>query len=116
TDYSNIFLNREMELKMWNHLDFIISISDEVGKRFLHIFPSLKEKVFLIENILSCEFIRKRANEFEPMDMEKKEDVINLLSIGRFSYPKRFDEIGTICRLMLEELKIRKFNKNVICC
>ncbi len=98
TDYSTVHVDVKRELPVWDRLDYIASISDEVGKKFVETFPTLNEKIISIENILCPSFIRKRADEFVPTDMLQKEDCVNLLSIGRFSYPKRFDEVGTICR------------------
>lgn len=105
TDYTNVFLDEKMELEMWSRLDYIASISEEVGNKFCEVFPSLREKIVPIENILSSVFIRHRSLEFVPEDMRKEENVINLLSIGRYSYPKRFDFVGTLCRLINEQLK-----------
>lgn len=107
TDYTNIFLNPKMELEMWSRLDYIASISLEVGEKFLSVFPSLQGKVLPIENILSSAFIRQRAEEFAPQDMSRQPKVINLLSIGRFCYPKRFDQLGTIARFVADELRNR---------
>lgn len=105
TDYTNVFVNRGMELAMWSRLDYISSISEEVGKKFASVFPSLKEKIIPIENILSSAFIRERSSAFIPEDMPNREGVLNLLSIGRFCHPKRFDQIGTIAKAMKEELQ-----------
>ena len=98
TDYSTVYVDVKRELPVWDRLDYIASISDEVGKKFVETFPTLNEKMISIENILCPSFIRKRADEFAPTDMPQKEDCVNLLSIGRFSYQKRFDQVGTICR------------------
>lgn len=105
TDYTNVFVNQEMELAMWSRLDYIASISEEVGKKFSSVFPSLKVKIIPIENILSSAFIRERSSAFILDDMSKRENVVNLLSIGRFCHPKRFDQIGTIAKAMKEELQ-----------
>ncbi len=104
TDYSTVYVDVKRELPVWDRLDYIASISDEVGKKFVETFPTLNEKMISIENILCPSFIRKRADEFAPTDMLQKEDCVNLLSIGRFSYPKRFDQVGTICRRILSIL------------
>lgn len=107
TDYTNIFINPKMELEMWSRLDYIASISPEVGEKFLSVFPTLQDKVIPIENILSSAFIRQRAEELMPKDMPCLPNVINLLSIGRFCYPKRFDQLGTIARYVADELRNR---------
>lgn len=108
TDYTNIFINPKMELEMWSRLDYIASISPEVGEKFLTVFPTLREKLIPIENILSADFIRERSCAFKPEEMPQKDGIINLLSIGRYCYPKRFDQLGTIVRLMVEEILQQK--------
>lgn len=105
TDYSNVFINKEMEYLMWSRLDYIASISEEVSKKFCSIFPLLKAKIVLIENILSVDFIRKRSEEFESSELQPRNNEVHLLSIGRYSYPKRFDKIGSICRMVIDNLR-----------
>lgn len=105
TDYTNVFTHPQMELEMWSRLDYIASISEEVGNKFCEVFPSLRGKIIPIENILSSVFMRKRAEEFVPDDLHPEPNTINLLSIGRYCYPKRFDQIGTFCKFVNQELK-----------
>ena len=105
TDYSNVFINKEMEYLMWSRLDYIASISEEVSKKFCGIFPLLKTKIVLIENILSVDFIHKRSEEFESSELQPRNNEVHLLSIGRYSYPKRFDKIGSICRMVIDNLR-----------
>ena len=52
TDYSVVQVNVAAELAMWSCYDYIASISDNVTETFLTAFPSLREKIVLIENIL----------------------------------------------------------------
>ena len=104
TDYTNVFINKEMEFNMWRRLDYIASISEEVSNRFCEVFPMLKSKIFQIENIISSKYIHKRAAEFVPQELKSHDNVVYLLSIGRYSHPKRFDEIGTICRMVVDNL------------
>lgn len=113
TDYTNVYVNVAEELKVWGKLDYIVSISDEVGRKFVSVFPSLREKIIPMENILSPLFIRMRSEEFVPDDMLRGENVVNILSIGRYSNAKRFDEIGRICRKVREFLSQIKFSKEV---
>ena len=63
TDYTHVDVNADLELPVWSAYDQIISISDDVTNTFLQIFPSLKDKIAVIENILSPEFVRGRSNE-----------------------------------------------------
>ncbi len=103
TDYSTIHINRDMELPIWGGYDHIASISPECTKAFLTTFPELKDKMIEVENILSPAFVRDQACEFTPTDeMPDIPGETKVLSIGRFSYPKRFDEVPRMCRIMLD--------------
>lgn len=101
TDYSTIQVNVEKELPVWSQYDYIASISEEVTKTFLKPFPSLKDKIVIIENILSKDLILQRADE-EEISFSKENGRINFLSIGRFSCAKNFDNIPDICRRIRE--------------
>mgnify|MGYP001192698814 CR=1 FL=1 len=101
TDYTRILIDAESELQMWNRLDYIASISEEVGKRFLEVFPSLEKKLIQVENILNADFISKRAEE-EVVTLCDAPSVTTLLTIGRFSPPKKMDDIPAICRKILD--------------
>jgi len=61
TDYSTIHVNVEKELRVWSRYDYIASISDDCTRSFMQKFPSLKEKIILIENILSPSLVRRQA-------------------------------------------------------
>ncbi len=108
TDYSVVDVNAEQELPVWNAFDYVISISDDVTNSFLQAFPSLERKVVLIENILSPDFVRKRAGEF---DAQKKlseyadsEKTIKIFSVGRFCEAKNYDNVPDICRRINSQL------------
>ena len=101
TDYTRILIDVEEELEMWKQLDYIASISEEVGNKFCEVFPSLKGKLIQIENILNTEFIRKRADE-TTVTLCEDSSVTNLLTIGRFSPPKKMEEIPLICKKIRE--------------
>ena len=96
TDYSTVSINPQRELPVWGSYDYIASISSEVKRSFVKIFPSLDPKIVDIENILSSEYVRSRANEFDAK--HQLTGTINLLSIGRFCYQKNYDNLPDICR------------------
>ena len=107
TDYSRIDVNVEQELPVWSAYDHIVSISPDVTKTFLQVFPSLKDKIVEMENILSAEFVRERAEEFNANPNANpnpngngNERVINILSVGRFCEAKNYDNVPDICRLV----------------
>lgn len=102
TDYTNVFVNRTMELQMWERLDVISSISPDVTKKFVEVFPSLKDKIIDIENILSPGFIRKRSEE--PCPELENDSSLKILTIGRYSYAKKMEDIPFLCRRLREDL------------
>ena len=102
TDYTRIDINTELELPVWASYDHVISISPDVTKTFLQVFPLLKGRIVEIENILSTEFIRKRAEEFDASP-ELAGDGVKILSVGRFCEAKNYDNVPDICRLIREQ-------------
>ncbi|MGN0171100.1 MAG: glycosyltransferase [Lachnospiraceae bacterium] len=102
TDYSVVQVDTSSELAMWSRFDFIASISENVTETFLSVFPSLKEKILLIENILPKTLIDRQADAFTVEDEMLDDGSIKLLSIGRFSNQKNFDNVPDICHRILE--------------
>lgn len=104
TDYTKVEFDVDAELPIWSAYDHIVSISPDVTKTFLQVFPSLEDKIVEIENILSSEFVRKRADETNvDSEMPKEKDRANLLSVGRFTDAKNYDNVPDICRLVREQ-------------
>lgn len=101
TDYSTIDVDVKSELKMWSGYDSIVSISDDCTKSFLKKFPSLSDKIIKIENILSSDLIYKKSSEFVPNEMN--DNCFKVLSIGRFSDAKNFDNVPEICKKIIEK-------------
>lgn len=101
TDYTRVDVNAELELPVWASYDHVMSISPDVTRTFLQVFPSLKGKIVEMENILPTDFVRCRAEEFDASE-ELLGDGLKLLSIGRFSEAKNYDNVPDICRRILE--------------
>ena len=102
TDYSQIDIDAQLELPVWSGYDRIVSISDSVSKQFLASFPSLADKIRVIPNQVPCAWVRQQAlampvEEVE-MEMPRTPGRINLLSVGRFSHAKNYDNVPDICR------------------
>lgn len=103
TDYSTIYLNKEIEKPNWEPLDHIVSISKSVEKSFLSIFPELESKIIEIENILHPKMVKEQAKEKEvkPELQRKEDDAILFCSVGRISYAKNFDQIPFVCQKLV---------------
>ena len=102
TDYSQIDIDAQLELPVWSGYDRIVSISDSVSKHFLASLPSLADKIRVIPNQVPCAWVRQQAlampvEEVE-MEMPRTPGRINLLSVGRFSHAKNYDNVPDICR------------------
>lgn len=100
TDYSRIVIDADLELPVWNGYDYIASISNEVTKTFLTVFPELSSKIMEIENIMSPSFVEIRAAE---EDVSRQfTGKINLLSVGRFCEAKNYDNVPNITKLLID--------------
>lgn len=102
TDYSTIHINAKMELPVWAGFDYIASISPDCTRSFLQIFPSLKNKIIEIENILSSDFIHRQA-ELLDVANEMPKKGINLLSVGRYCHAKNYDNVPDIIKRLVDK-------------
>ena len=106
TDYTIYPIAKNVERPIWCSYNYIASISNDVTRTFLQVFPTLAPKIMEIENILSPAFVRKRA-ELEDTDKEfRQTDKISLLSIGRYSEQKNYDNVPDICKRLINETKL----------
>ena len=105
TDYSQYETDVESELNMWDQYDHIVSISEDTTESFLNIFPELKNKIFKMENIVPVKYIQELVNEFSVEHEMPSWEGTNVLSIGRFVYPKNFDNTPDICKMIIKEGK-----------
>lgn len=102
TDYTKVKVDVESELNMWAAYDYIISISEAVSQGFLTVFPPLKDKLVVIENLMPVKNIREQAKKFSVEDEMPDDGTKKLLSIGRFCTAKNFDNVPDICRRILQ--------------
>lgn len=63
TDYSTVDVDADRELPVWSAYDHIASISPDVTSSFLKSFPSLKNRIIEIENIIPGDYVKSRAEE-----------------------------------------------------
>lgn len=101
TDYNGDNFNRNELLREYERIDYIAAVSDSCANSFKNIFPMLSSKVITIENILSKSNIQSMAEE--TIHDIFPNNSINLLSIGRFSDAKNFDNVPEICKKVIEK-------------
>ena len=102
TDYSVIDVDVNEELKMWSAYDKIVSISEAVTDAFLTKFPTLKDKICVIENMMAADSIMKQSEADIETEMIK-DDTLSILSIGRFCTAKNFDNVPDICSKIIQK-------------
>lgn len=98
TDYDFIDVDINSELSMWNKFDKIAAVSESVEQSFVKKFPSLKDKVFVFENIMSTKLIVTQSKDNPKLSFSPEN--INLLSVGRFCHAKNFDNVPDICKII----------------
>ncbi len=107
TDYSQVEVDAALELPVWAGYDRIVSISPDVTRHFLDVFPSLKDKMVERPNVVPAAYIRSRTGEMTPEDVEeempRRPGRIILLSVGRFCYAKNYDNVPDICRRIRQD-------------
>ena len=101
TDYSFLNIDRKIELAMWSKFDCIVGVSEASIKGFSDVFPELSTKLSVVENVLSVDFVKEQSLLLD-VSLEMKEKELKFLSIGRFSYPKNFENIPVIAKIIKE--------------
>lgn len=101
TDYTFLNIDRKVELNMWSKFDYIVGVSEASIKGFSGVFPELSTKLSVVENVLSEAFVKEQSLLLD-VSLEMKEKELKMLSIGRFSYPKNFENIPIIAKKMKE--------------
>lgn len=99
TDYASAGEDLRELYRDYSRVDYIAAVSQECATTFSNLFPTLKSKLLVIENILCKSLIFLQANEKPSFDWSNNSS-IKLLSIGRFSSAKNFDNVPEICRLL----------------
>ena len=108
TDYDTLYPDHSYDRKIYNHIDYIVHVSETCAEKTRKIYPEFQSKIKVIENILSKDFIFSQSEAFIPRDMSDDYLDAVLLSIGRFCEAKNFDSIPEICRHIIDAgLKIR---------
>ena len=115
SDYSSFQVDPELSLHWFNRVDYIAAISDAASATFVKVYPSLKEKMVTIENILSPDFVRSRAEMGMDENENENEKVVKILSIGRFCTAKNYDNVPEICKQVNDLLtKTKNYNENEV--
>lgn len=97
TDYMILGPDKKYDRKLYAKLEYIVSVSEPCREQFLKVYPEMGNKAIVIENLLSVPLLKRQAEE-PVKDMIRKDKEIILLSVGRFSDAKNFDNVPFICK------------------
>lgn len=101
TDYDTLYPNKGMDRKTYEAVDHVVFVSDACREKMTRFYPALTDKTRVIENILGEKLLLQQA-EVPVKDMPRLDDGYRLLSIGRFSEAKNFDNVPNICKSLLD--------------
>lgn len=103
TDYTKVDVNAEIELPVWSQYDHIAAVSESAAEAFIKRFPSLREKVEVVPNIIDAQYVLEQIHAFNvAKEMPQEDGTTRLLSVGRFTEAKNFDNVPDICRRILD--------------
>lgn len=90
TDYLGAGFVPDFDRKIYEKFKRIVLVSKECKLNFDNIFPEFRDKSIVIENILSTDYMRKRAKE--SVDIKVDKNYVNLITVCRIEFrPKGLD-------------------------
>jgi len=92
-------LNNQMA-KTWQHFTKIVSVSNGCKEMLVNAFPDFAVKICVINNVLNVNEIMKNTGS-RPREIDPS--IINIVSIGRLSPIKHFDNIIYVSKSLLQE-------------
>lgn len=107
TDYTILNPDKNMDRELYKQIDHVVSVSEPCTQQFIQVYPEFKDKAITIENLLSIDFLEKQSEELVKDIPRNNHDKI-LLSVGRYSEAKNFDNVPSICK------KIRELGVDVV--
>lgn len=99
TDFSTVETDINMDLNMWRKFNYIAAVSVACKNAFIKKYPSLKERVIVIENIASPEVVKALSNEKvkNPMTADPR---FKLITVARLSHAKGIDNAVRALKLL----------------
>lgn len=109
-DYDQLGMDPKFDIHYFKRLNHIVTVSEECANIVMERFPSEKHKVAVIYNIVSPTMINKMALEDSNNVYGKKDNEINILSIGRLHYQKGFELAIEACKKLVDRGYTVKWN------
>jgi glycosyltransferase involved in cell wall biosynthesis len=101
-DYEKLGMDPNFDLVYFNQLNKIVTVSEECANIFINRFPSQKDKVEVIYNVVSPTMINNMSNQvLEHLD--NKQDETTILTIGRLHYQKGLEMAIESCSKLIKK-------------
>jgi len=99
-DYDKMGMDPQFDIRYFEQLNKIVTVSEECANIFSKRFPSQRNKVEVIYNIVSPKVIHNMANQETNSLYSKKTNEIILLTVGRLHYQKGLEMAVESCYLL----------------
>ena len=102
TDFSTVDTDRKLDLQIWGKFDHMIAVSEECRNAFIEKYPTLENKVLVMENITSPDLVRSLAEEKvnNPMLQDPR---FKLITVARLSHAKGIDNAVRAFKLLKDK-------------
>lgn len=101
-NYLDYPFDYELDKKYFSDLDTIATVSEYCKDSLTKTFPEYKDKIVVIENVILKKTIVDLAEE-KIYNYNIKENVTNIVSVGRLTYQKGFDNAIRICKKLIDK-------------
>ncbi len=105
SDYKKLQMDRDFDSRYFDAFDSIVTVSGECAQSLCEVFPEHKEKIRVIENIISPASLKKQASADKGFvdDFDGK----RILTMGRLEEPKGIDIALEACEILSKRHNIR---------
>ncbi len=100
TNYATSGMNPAIDSRYFKQLNHLVTVSEECSRSLSQFFPTLSEKVTVIENIISPKIIRNLATRAEVVEFDKQD--LTILTIARLSPEKGIDLALSSCAVLVK--------------
>lgn len=97
--HGTVNVNTEVYLREIEKCDQIVAVSEGCKEMLIRAIPLLEKRLVTIPNILDPERIRQKSDGFVPYE---KETCIHIVSVGRLSPEKHFDDAVSVAKELKE--------------
>ncbi|WP_410513560.1 glycosyltransferase [Paenibacillus sp. BR2-3] len=102
-DYDKLGMDPRFDIKYFEQLDHIVTVSEECTHVLKKRFPEQRHKIEMIYNIVSPTMIKQMANQANIDVYERSHNEIIILSIGRLHYQKGFEMAVEACKILVDK-------------